>query len=316
MQGTVDISKGRNPKANVAEKSCSICIATYRRPYLLRQLLESLLRQQLDDGIRVEIIVVDNDAEQSAKELVESFQDARFPIIYAVESRKKISLARNKGVELAHGDYLLFIDDDETASERWLSTMLETLHKHNADAVIGRVISDFHSDTPEWIKSVYLFNRPVVSTGSRPGYLSTANCLVKVSVFKSEQALFDERFGITGGEDSHLFHRLLQKGKHFVYSGEAKVNEFIPPERTKTKWMLKRAYRTGNIYGRITIELAENKALERVKTFVSGLIRLIASLVLMLIHLPFINKRWHWLLKAAANCGRMLSAFNVKISGY
>lgn len=316
MEGTLDLTKDLNAKDTIAEASCSICIATYRRPYLLKQLLDSLLRQQLNAGIRVEIIVVDNDTEQSAKEIVENFQEARFPIIYAVEPRKNISHARNKGVELAGGDYLLFIDDDETASEHWLSTMLETLHRHQADIVIGRVISDFHSDTPEWVKRIFLFNRPIVRTGTMPGSLSTANCLVKASVFKSEQAVFDERFGLTGGEDSYLFHSLCQKGKHIVYAREAEVNEFIPPERTKAQWMLKRAYRTGNIYGRICIELAENKALERVKNFAASLSRLIASSFLTLVHLPFVSKRWHWLLKTASNYGRMLSTFNVKIDGY
>jgi succinoglycan biosynthesis protein ExoM len=302
--------------SKLIEASCSVCIASYRRPQLLAKLLESLLRQQLDSGISMEIIVVDNDAAESAREVVEHFQNSQVPISYLVEEVKNISLARNKGIARASGDYIFFIDDDETADESWISTMLAALRAYPADGVVGRVISDFHPDTPEWMRDIFLFNRPAVATGQPTPNHSTANCVIKASILKTEADLFDERFGVTGGEDSHLFKRLERKGKHFIYSGESIVRETIPPERTREAWMLRRAYRTGNIYGRIRIELASNKALERFKNFGIGLGQALASLFLALINLPSAKKRWHWFLKACSNWGRMLSAFNIRIEGY
>ena len=39
---------------------CSVCIATYKRPYLLEKLLISLMNQNLPDDLEMEVIIVDN----------------------------------------------------------------------------------------------------------------------------------------------------------------------------------------------------------------------------------------------------------------
>lgn len=295
---------------------CSVCIATYDRPHLLAKLLHSLLQQQLDPGTGMEIIVVDNDAQQSAKAVVESIHQPRFPIIYAAEPRKNISHARNKSVQLASGDYILFIDDDETASEVWVASMLNAVKTHEAAGAFGRVISDFHQNTPEWMKTVYLFNIPTSQTGSPATHFKTGNCLIRASLLKSEEGPFDPKYGVTGGEDSDLFSRLRQQNYHFIYCYEGSVYEFIPPERTTIDWILKRAYRTGNIYGRRNIDLANNRLIIRGKMLVSSVVKMLGCLFLMVVYLPNQEKRWHWFFKLAANAGLAVSVFDVKIDGY
>ncbi|MCI0714044.1 MAG: glycosyltransferase [Chloroflexi bacterium] len=295
---------------------CSVCIATYHRPHLLARLLDSLLQQQLDPGTTLEIIVVDNDAQQSAKAVVEGIDQPRFPIVYAVEPRKNISHARNKCVQLARGEYILFIDDDETAGKTWVASMLDAVKTHEADGVFGRVISDFHDETPEWMKSVYLFNIPTLQTGSPARYFTVGNCLVKASLLKTEDGPFDKAYGIMGGEDMHLFSRLRQQGKHFIYCYEGWVAEFVPPERTRVDWILKRAYRTGNLFGRRSIELADNRLMMRGKILATGVVKMFGCLLLTALHLPNKEKRWHWFFKTAANSGLAVSVFNVKIAGY
>jgi succinoglycan biosynthesis protein ExoM len=260
--------------------------------------------------------VVDNDAQQSAKAVVDSIQQPRFPIVYAVEPRKNISHARNKSVELASGEYILFIDDDETASETWVASMLGAVKTHEADGVFGRVISDFHNETPEWMKSVYLFNIPTLQTGCPARYFTVGNCLVKASLLKTKDGPFDEAYGITGGEDMHLFSRLRQQDKRLIYCYEGWVAEFVPPERTRVGWILKRAYRTGNLFGRRSIELADNRLITRGKILTASVAKMIGCLLLIAIHLLNREKRWHWFFKAAANAGLAASAFNVKIDGY
>jgi len=50
----------------------SICIATYKRPELLEILLQSLSKQKLPESVEIEVIIVDNDKSESAKEAVDS----------------------------------------------------------------------------------------------------------------------------------------------------------------------------------------------------------------------------------------------------
>jgi len=95
----------------------SICIATYRRPEGLSRLLDSLERLKLPTGVRVEIIVVDNDYNASAASIVLSRSSSLEPIHYCVEPRRNIALARNRALVEASGEWILFIDDDEVVVE-------------------------------------------------------------------------------------------------------------------------------------------------------------------------------------------------------
>ncbi len=101
---------------------CSICIATFKRPKLLDKLLESLVTQNIRSDLNLEIIVVDNDNNKSAELILKNYID-QYNIIfkYLIEPIKNISLARNKGVANAKGEYILFIDDDEIASPNWIN---------------------------------------------------------------------------------------------------------------------------------------------------------------------------------------------------
>src|SRR5262249_24123299 len=98
----------------------SICICTYRRATQLEQLL-NMLEQQVTKGLfRFSIVVVDNDAHQSAQSIVESCAErSSVPIGYRVEPQQNIAVARNASVVIATGDLVAFIDDDEEPSADW-----------------------------------------------------------------------------------------------------------------------------------------------------------------------------------------------------
>ena len=92
----------------------SVCICTFKRPVLLRQLLERLQDQRTDGSFAYSVVIADNDPAQSAKQLVAEFSStSSLQVNYCFESRPNIALARNKALEHADGDFIAFIDDDE-----------------------------------------------------------------------------------------------------------------------------------------------------------------------------------------------------------
>src|SRR4051794_33953703 len=96
---------------------CSVCIATYKRPQLLDQLLTSLEQQIIHDNLMLQVIVVDNDCTRSAAPVVAQHNDQKhITFRYLVQPVKNISLTRNLAVANSEGIYLLFIDDDEVAA--------------------------------------------------------------------------------------------------------------------------------------------------------------------------------------------------------
>ena len=125
---------GKN-SCDTGRLAVSVCICTYRRPHLLAELLDSLAEQNFREPF--EIIVVDNDAANSAVTTVDNakMRHPELNIRYSVELQKGISFARNTAVSLARGDFLAWIDDDETAAESWLMSLWATRLINDVDAI-------------------------------------------------------------------------------------------------------------------------------------------------------------------------------------
>lgn len=289
----------------------SICIATYKRPKLLKKLLESLSEQKINENIKFEIVVVDNDSLESSKSIVADFKDAsRLSLKYFTQPIKNISLTRNKCIENSKGEYILFIDDDEIAAPEWIQSMVDTIQKYNADAAFGRVLSHFEDGTPEWIKKNPIYNRDTPPTGTEAIFTRTGNCIIKTSLLKSIPGPFDPEHGPTGGSDTHLFGKLKKKGAKFINCFEGWISEYVPPERANVNYIIKRSYRTGNNFTRRYLELVGiKKPFRFIKSISLAIIFGFASIILALFTFP--NKYWrlYWISKIASNWGHLSAAF-------
>src|SRR5258708_4600442 len=122
----------------------SVCVCTYKRPHLLKRLLETLSDQDTDTLFTYSVVVADNDQLQSAKAVVSDFAaSSSVSIKYCVEPQQSIALARNKAVENARGDYIAFIDDDEFPAKNWLLILFKTCEEYRVDGRPGPVKRHF-----------------------------------------------------------------------------------------------------------------------------------------------------------------------------
>lgn len=226
----------------------ALCVATLRRPEGLRALLASVDAMELDDDeAKLFVVVVDNDADGSARAVVEA-EGARFPRVYAVEPERNISRARNRGVALALArgcDWIAFTDDDETVELEWIRELLADAERFGADVVQGVIRSRCPEGTPRWMDQPLFFGGPVRPAGLPITVATTGNVLVRAALLAGGEP-FDPRFGVTGGSDSHLFMRLHRAGARMVMSGKAVSYEIVPAARTRPAWVLRRAFRIGN----------------------------------------------------------------------
>jgi succinoglycan biosynthesis protein ExoM len=290
---------------------CSVCIATYQRPQLLEKLLRSIENQLLPEMVNLEIVVVDNDVNKSAELIVQRFKNtSRIRFYYFSQPVKNISITRNMGVEKASGEYILFIDDDEVASNQWISHLLNTLITFNADGVFGQVLPKFHPQTPEWMQQADFFINHLPGTGVKATLKYTTNCVIKASLVKELKEPFDPRYGLTGGEDNDLFSRLESKGARFVYSKEALTWEYLPPDRTRLSYLFLRRirYGAGPVWKRIEVA-GRNRIFIRLFLGVKALCYGMVSLVCMIILFPNKVRRMQWFLRLGVNIGRILAVF-------
>lgn len=220
----------------------SVCICTFKRPQLLERLLRELATQKTDGLFTFSIVVVDNDESRSAERVVATFEaGSGIPTTYCVEPRQNISLARNRSISCASGNYIAFIDDDEFPIDTWLLSLFKVCQQYNVDGVLGPVKRYFDTPPPKWLLRSNFYERPVHPTGLAldKELGRTGNVLLKKEVFDGQERPFNPEF--RGGGDKEFFRRMINTGCRFIWSAEAVVFEVVPPVRWKRSFMLKRA---------------------------------------------------------------------------
>jgi len=219
---------------------------------MLDRLIQALETLDTAGMFTFSVLIVDNDARMSARDTVEKAkQTYDLKIAYLVESEQNISLARNKAVENAKGDFIAFIDDDEFPDSGWLKHHYLTLRSSGADGSFGPVMPYFDGEPPKWLIDGGFCERPFHETGTVLDSSScrTGNVLVLRDLFTHEDNRFDPRFGRSGGEDNQFFLKMILTGRKFVWCNEAPVHEVVPPERWKASYYIRRQLRIGGVYG-------------------------------------------------------------------
>lgn len=114
----------------------SVIVPTYKRsPEYLERALNSILNQTYPE---FEVIVVDDNSPDSLERInIESFMKTfsnNNKIVY-VKNEKNLggSLARNKGINIASGEYLTFLDDDDEYEPQKIEKQINYMQRDNLD---------------------------------------------------------------------------------------------------------------------------------------------------------------------------------------
>lgn len=228
--------------------SITIAIITYQRPALLKKSLNALKKLIPPPDSTIRVLIVDNDAQQSAKETFKTLKKKLpFKVEYAVEAERGIPQARNKALEIAtDDDYLAFIDDDDLVDPYWLCFLLQTARIYHADVVMGEVKYKLESNH-QHLSHLDIFRPTGKHTGQPVDNASTNNVLFATSLYREQHLKFDTAFTATGGSDHHFFRTAQANGARIIFCAEAIVNSPVPHRRTRLKWIVRRYLRYGAI---------------------------------------------------------------------
>jgi glycosyltransferase involved in cell wall biosynthesis len=268
-----------------AKMLVAICIASYKRPEGLQRLLEGINHLTISSSeLNLEVIVVDNDANASARKVCEKITpNFKWSLRYYVEVKRGISYVRNKAIDCVSEDaeFIAFIDDDEVPQPSWLEELLSAQKIYNADVVAGPVVPYFAQEVPQWIVKGRFFEYPRYPTGHILKVAFTGNVIVRSSIFKNFKQAFDDRFAITGGEDSHLFMRLYRMGYKMVWADNAIAYEWVPNTRTNMRWILLRGYRTWSTHSLCEKELEPSVKVQAIRMLKGSALIFIGVLLLV-----------------------------------
>ncbi|MCR5880877.1 glycosyltransferase family 2 protein [Phenylobacterium sp. J367] len=224
-------------------------ICTFRRA-AVADTLASLGRQVLPPGVRLRVIVADNDETNEAEARIRAAAaDAGVDLVYVHAPSRNISLARNACLDAARAEFLAFLDDDETATPGWLAALLAEQAQGGWDAVLGPVKAVYGPDAPAWLAAGDFHSTAPVRVEGRilKGY--AGNVMVRMETVRRLDLRFDLARGRQGGEDDDFFYRLTDAGGTIGYAEGALAFEPVPDGRASLRWLLKRSFRTGQTHG-------------------------------------------------------------------
>lgn len=111
----------------------SVIMLTYNREVFVGHAIESILSQTMGE---FEYIIVDNGSTDNSGKIAEEYakKDSRIRVLHIPKSN--IGTGRNAGLDVARGEYITFIDDDDTAEPDMLEFLYELAKEADADIAV------------------------------------------------------------------------------------------------------------------------------------------------------------------------------------
>ncbi|WP_320972899.1 glycosyltransferase family 2 protein [Enterocloster bolteae] len=129
----------------------SVVIPIYNAEKYLRKCVDSVFLQNYED---MEIILVDDGSTDGSSEICREYceRDSRFHYIY--QDDRWLSASRNRGIEIAKGRYIVFLDPDDYWERDFCKTIIPWMEKDNLDVIQF----DFYYEISEENKRVISFS--------------------------------------------------------------------------------------------------------------------------------------------------------------
>ena len=112
----------------------SIIVPVYNVENMIKRCVESIKAQTFSD---FELILIDDGSKDKSGEICDAYEKTDNRIIAVHQQNQGSSAARNKGLSMARGTYLVFIDSDDWVEPNHLQNMLDCLLNSHAEMVIS-----------------------------------------------------------------------------------------------------------------------------------------------------------------------------------
>lgn len=208
----------------------SIIIPIYNKEKYVGKCISSLIKQKYSD---FELVIVNDGSTDGSEDMIFEYQKYDSRIRYYKYANGGVAVARNRGLELASGNYVLFIDADDWIEEDYLSNIFSVVEKNPADLYIWGISKDRKDKSEIVVPDIHgHFNRDVFlekfvreqydSHRGLYGYIS--NKLVKKDFIDTYKIRFNEKIRLQEDYDFYLtcyskcndIYVFSESGYHYV----------------------------------------------------------------------------------------------------
>lgn len=185
----------------------SIIIPTYNRAHFIKSTINTILLQEY---INYELIIVDDGSSDNTNEIVEDIikENSLTKIVYILQKNSERGAARNTGLKASSGDYVMYIDSDDTLYPNHLKVANEFILKQNYPEVFHLRYDLKNGELKKYDEG------PIYHTTANQdliygNFLSCNGVVIKKNIALENQ--FDENRAMATVEDWHLWLRLAVK---------------------------------------------------------------------------------------------------------
>lgn len=126
----------------------SIIVPVYNVESYIRDCLNSIFRQNLKED-EFEVIIINDGTEDNSMIVIADIISLHHNIIIVNQENQGSSVAWNKGIAIANGEYILFVDADDLLIERRLKLLLQKAIETKADIIVPEFIEIDDEDITE-----------------------------------------------------------------------------------------------------------------------------------------------------------------------
>ena len=219
---------------------------------MLRDTLECMRLLRIPPMVAWEILVIDNGSSDRTAAVVADFS-IHLPVRCIAEPRAGLSYARNRAVDEAAGDFVLWTDDDVLVDPEWLAAYREAIiSAPDASLFGGPIRAAFDGTPPVWLERMLPRVAGVFALrdlGPQPARLCAEGLLVPfganyaVRTAEQRQYRYSTELGRqpTGaaivGEEVDVMVRMLRAGAEGWWVPRARVRHRIPRERQTLRYL-------------------------------------------------------------------------------
>lgn len=232
----------------------SIIICTYNRSNILDICLETIA-QYYPKEYNVEVVVVDNNSNDSTPKMLGKLT-TKYPwIIKTTETKQGLSYARNRGYKVASNPWVLYLDDDAKIDVNLFNRAHELISKSVYSCIGGLYIPWYRHEKPKWYRDQWASNdigytdiQPLKKHAFASGgiFLVQKKLLEKYNGFDPEYGMLGKQLGY--GEETDFQRRIRNAGNVIAFDPKLIVYHLVPPHKMRVKWILLSAFKMGKTY--------------------------------------------------------------------
>ena len=194
----------------------SIVLPTYNHAQFLNVAIKCVLNQTYTNW---ELIIIDNNSTDNTNEVINKYNDYRIQHV-KIDNKGIISSSRNLGIKLSNGDWIAFLDSDDSWHKSKLEIVVNNiLLNHNIDVVCSNehLVDSNHSNNNRILKYGPFSNNFYQKLLIEGNKISTSATVVKASLIRDQLIYFSEDIRFNTVEDYGFWLDLAFVNAQFIF---------------------------------------------------------------------------------------------------